>query len=866
MKKSTLKISLPRNSFFVALLCLIGFSGLAQTSISGTVTDTSNEPIPGVNIVVKNTSAGAVTDFDGKYTIEAPEGAEVLVFSYIGYTTLEVPINGRTTIDVVLEEGGFGLEEVVVTSRKQSENLQEVPVSVSAFSVKSLESKGIGNVAQIADYIPNVEIDVTSTFGGSQSVFSPFIRGIGQLDFAITSEPGVGLYVDGVYFGRSVGSIVDLLDVARVEALKGPQGTLFGRNTIGGAISVTTKDPSDTFSAQGQLTTGNFNRLDVKVSVDVPLVEDKLLSSFSVSSVNRDGYVERIPFEGPVNADLANPRGLPFRDVNLDGDQGQLNNDTWRAKFVWRASDNFKATLSADYERVRENQNASTLLEVFNEVNGAPTIVGAYNGCAAGQLPPQICAQIANAPGLDLTGATPFDSRFITGDPFTNFATADAGSRIDAWGGSLTLDWNLSETLDFKSITAIRSLDSQFQEDQDFSPVPFATAGFVMPQDQFTQEFQLIGSSDRFKWVGGLFFFTEDGSVLDQVVLGNGLVQVFGLNLVNNQSYAAFAQGTYNLTDRWSVTAGARLTHEIKELDGRQRDFNSFAVRTSPPGTFPLPDPNDPTLYFPAGVQEQTFTEPTFRLGTEYKFADNIFGYGYFAQGFKSGGWTTRVTAPVTEAPTFAPENANTFEVGFKTDFAQNTFRLNVSAFLTDYQNIQITVQRGISPFTENVAEAEIKGIELETQWRPSENLLLTGNFGWIDASYTNVADPNAIVNENSSFVNTPEFSGNVSLDYTIPLGQSKGRLLFHIDAVGKSEIFNDAENTAVLRQDGITLLNSSLSLESEDRRWKLSLGGTNITNETYVVGGFTNPGVGNTFGIYARPAEFNAGVTYRIF
>lgn len=850
---------------FLFLFLLVFTINAQESTIKGNVSDTQNNPLPGVNVGVKDQTHGVITDFDGNYEIIVNDEAKILIFSYLGFKTKEIEINGQSTIKIILETESFGLDEVVVNSRKQSENVQEVPISVSAFSAKALETKGISNVSQIGDYIPNVEIDVTAPFSGSQSILSPYIRGIGQVDFAITYEPAVGLYVDGVYFGRTVGSVIDLLDVARVEALKGPQGTLFGRNTIGGAINITTKDPSRTFSANGQITTGSYNRLDTKVSVDIPLIDDKLLSSVSVSSINRDGHVERLPYNGPANADLANPRLGVFSDVNNDGDQGNQNNDTWRAKLKWIGSDKFKATFSADYERVRENQNASKILAMFNDVGGAPTIVGAYNACAAGLLPPELCNAIANAPGLELIGATPYDERFITDDPFTNYATADAGTKIDTWGTALTLEWELSDNVDFKSISSYRNLKSQFAEDQDFSPLDFGTAGFIMPQKQFTQEFQFVGNSDKLKWIGGLYYFSEDGSVTDQVILGRGLVQIYGQNFVKNKSYAGFAQATYKLTEKWSVTAGARYTYEKKELDGRQRDLNSFALLTGvvSPTDFPT---SDLTLYYPPGVNKQTFSEPTFRLGTEYKFSESVFAYGYFAQGFKSGGWTTRVTTPVLVAPTFAPEKANTYEIGLKTDLANNTVRFNVSAFYTDYQDLQITVQRGITPFVENAAQAEIKGLEVDAQWRASENVLLSGNLGFIDASYKSITDPNAVISEDFSFINTPDFSSSVAADITFPLGEDKARLLFHIDMVNKSEVYNDVENTAILRQPGLTLLNTSLSLEGPNRDWKVTLGGSNITNEAYLVGGYNNPGVGIIYGTYARPAEFNLGVSYKFF
>ena len=844
---------------FFALSIFVQAQG---TKINGMVVDADNEPVIGGTVLVKDQASGTSTDIDGKFELKVNEQATVLVFSYVGLQTVEVPINGQTTINVTLPNESLGLDEVVVTARKKSENLQVVPISVAAFSAKSLKSRGIGNVSQIGDFIPNVEIDVNAPFSGSQSVLSPFIRGIGQVDFAITYEPAVGLYVDGVYYGRTVGSVIDMLDVERVEALKGPQGTLFGRNTIGGAINITTKRPSLFFSTNAEITTGSYNRLDTKVSVDIPLVKEKLLTSFSVSSVNRGGYMKRLPFTGEHNGDLATPGDEIFSDVDLDQDQGNQNNDTWRAKVLWIGSDNFEATLTADYARVRENQNASKIIDIFGEFNGGPTIVGAYNACAGGFLPPELCNDIAGAPGLELIGRTPFDERFITKDPFTNYATADAGSKIDSWGTALTLDWDITENIELKSITSYRNLKSQFAEDQDFAPISFGRAGFIMPQEQFTQELQLTGITDKLKWIGGLYHFREDGSVTDQVVLGNGLVQIYGQNFIENQSYAAFAQATYNFTDKWSITGGLRYTNEKKTLDGRQRDLNSFVLKTGgvTPDDFPT---SDLTLYYPEGVNEQTFSVPTFRIGTEYKFSEKAFAYGFMAQGFKSGGWTTRVTTPVKVAPTFEPEKANTYEVGLKTNLADYKFRFNLAAFYTDYQDLQVTVQRGITPFVENAAAAEIKGLEVDVMWRATPGLILSGNFGYIDAKYKEITDENALISEDSKFLNTPDFSSSVALDYTVPLGKGKEKVIFHVDVNNKGEIYNDVENTPLLRQPGLTLLNASVSLESRKENWRITLGGSNLTNETYIVGGYSNPGVGITYATYARPAEFNLGISF---
>ncbi len=670
---------------WIVLLCLPLVS-FAQNTINGTITDTDNTPLWGVNVIVKEAiTNGTDTDENGQYNLILDKEAKTLIFSFVGFKTQEVIINNQNNIDIVLIEESTTLDQVVVTSRKTIENVQKVPIAVSPFSAKMLKDRGISNVGQLADYVPNVEIDVNTAFGGSQSVLSPFIRGIGQNDFAITYEPAVGLYVDGVYYGRGVGSVVDMLDVDRIEVLKGPQGTLFGRNTIAGAINVTTKEPGKKFELQGQLNTGSFNRFDSRITANIPLIEDQLYSSISFSSVNRDGYVKRIPYKGVLSEkDGQNIGSLlgngQYTNVGNSDNLGNQNNDTWRAKFLWKASDKFKVTLNSDYVRVRENESPGSLVAVEGDTTPGPpdqnsNLVEVYNFLT------QIPSTVAGLPENSLTGRTPYDERFLTGDPFTTYGTSEGGSRIDVWGLGLTLDYKLSDHLTLKSISSYRNLESAFAQDGDHSPLSWASYGFKMPQKQFTQEFQLSGKSDKLKWIAGLYHFQEDGSVLDEVYLGLGIVQVYGLNIIKNKTYAAFAQATYNLTDKWSVTGGARFTNEQKFLDGRQRNYNYDPTR---PGNENIPVANDPTLLYPPGGHNQEFNVPTFRIGTEYQITDDIFTYGYFAQGFKSGGWTTRVTVATQEAPTFEPERANTYELGVKSEFADNKLRLNLAGFYTD--------------------------------------------------------------------------------------------------------------------------------------------------------------------------------------
>lgn len=889
--------------FPLLILAFFSVQLSAQTILTGNVTDSADgEALIGATIVAEGTTTGTVTDLAGDFSLDIPNGTEAVVISYTGYESQRIVLDGRSNINVALEQSSIGLEEITVTARKAIENVQEVPLAVAAFSLKMLEDRGVGNVGQLADYVPNVEIDVSTAFGGSQSLLSPFIRGIGQNDFAITFEPAVGLYVDGVYYGRGVGSVIDMLDVERIEVLKGPQGTLFGRNTIAGAINVTTVQPDSEFGVQAQVNTGSYNRMDTRISINAPIIEDKLLSTFSMATNDRDGFVQRIPFPGelsPLDRSVQNTvANGTYSTVGNGNDQGNFNNQTLRGKLFLDASENFKVTLVADYVRIRENESAGTQIAVdasdpSNLVStyNLGTIINAENEEAIlgsiptpSGLPPflepvfyQLLFNFSEINGFDnaypLLGRTPFDDRFVTGDPFTNYATADAGSRIDVWGGALTFDWDLSESIAFKSISSIRSLRSQFAQDGDYSPLDWSVLKLTMPQDQFTQEFQFVGSSDKLNWTAGLYHFQEDGSILDEVYFGAGLIQVFGLNEVRNKTYAAYAQGSYKLNNQLSITAGARFTNEQKKLNGQQRDLNCYGCLVTPPDAFPT---SDPTRYFPPGpndgFHEQSFNEPTFRFGAEYRISDDIFAYASFAQGFKSGGWTTRLTSPSLTAPAFNPETSNTYEIGVKSEFLANKLRLNLTYFNTAYNEMQVTVFRGVSPTVINAAEAAISGIEADLQWRLSDNVLFVGNLGILDAGYASFdrerleAEGFVLrVNEDSKLLNAADLSFGLGIDIVNTQDFDKGKIGLHIDYNYRSDIANDVENTPMLIQDGFGLLNSYVFFEPAGRKYKLTLGGTNLTDTRYITTGTFNPAVGNAYATYGRPVEWSAGISFKL-
>lgn len=827
--------------------------------------------------------------------------------SYVGKQMTAAAVSFAILVGLATSVNAQIIEEIIVTAQKREQNLQKVPIAITAMTAETIEARAISNVSQIGDYTPNVFMDYTSPFSGSTNVLSPTIRGIGQNDFAFNLEPGVGIYVDGVYYARTLGAVVDLLDLDRIEVLKGPQGTLFGRNTIGGTISVITRRPAEEFAYKAEVTTGRFNRLDVRGSVDMPLVEGKVYSQVSFSVKTRDGYQKRIPFPaaGPFITDTGNFVTASKKNANESGNENSKN---LRVKFLFTPNDRVEATLIFDYTDADEQATPATLLRTFPDAADG-TLVSIYNACLA--LPGAVLDQIpllggtlgsvCNAPRgtalgpgellEPLSGPDPlvprnfdgdptndrlfYNDQFVTGDIDVSYATGSNFSIFESWGATGIIDFIVNDHLSIKSITAYRELSSLFGQDFDGSPIMAGDTSFDQSQKQFSQEVQLSGTSfgDRLDWVLGGYYFHEEGDLTDFVPFAGGIVQVFGLNLFNNDAFAVFTHLNFDVTEKLGLTVGFRYTNEDKTFEGRQRDLNAFPGKTGFPA-FLHPDPNDLTRIYPLGVNKKSFTNTSVRLGIDYDFNEDVFGYFSFSQGFKSGGWTTRLLVPEVDivngapvpgdAPGFDEEEADAFELGIKSRFLDNRVQLNLAVFYTDYSNIQITVQRGISPTFENGGEGEVTGFEGEFQAYLSDNFVLTGSIGILDAKYTKLP-AETVLTLDSKFVNTPDFSAHLGGDYTIPF-RSNGSLTLHADYTHNSRVENDNENNPLFSQPSVDLVNVSAVYEAPSGRWQIALGGHNITNKRYVVSAFQNGpgGAGITSATFSRPSEWF--LTFRLF
>ncbi len=806
-----------------------------------------------------------------------------------------------------------GIQDIVVTAQRRSENVQKVPIAISAFTNDALQERAVQSVAALSGLAPNVTFDAGTPFSGSSSVLAAYVRGIGSNDFAFNIDPGVGVYLDGVYLARSVGANQELGDVERIEVLKGPQGTLFGRNTIGGAISIVTHDPGDSFRFIGDATTGSYKLFQARGTADIPIA-DTLSSSLSFSVKTRNGYFKRKPFPGaqPGTFDVEPSTayaGAGYENTGIGREGGE---EAWslRTKLRWEPSDTMRVTLSGDYSSSKQEQLPNTLLATTpNVASGAfDVFAGSYNCAIAGQStgcgngPPSFvyAYRRAGRAGLfDLpvifgvnadanpdNNRLPYDNRFVTGDKDSSYATGLNFARMQSYGGAGTIEYDLSESLTVKSITAYRELHWRVGMDNDGSPLNMLQISFEMNQKQFSQEFQLLGNAldERLKYVLGAYYFKESGNLHDYVTFAEGLLQVDGNNILSTKNGALFGQLDFKPTDLIGITVGARYTKEKKAFEGFQSDLNGLTYKILngfgvPPcaSLTPIsddcrvaagfPNTNAPLQLYPGGVNRKTFDNFSPKIGVQIYPSDDFMAYASWSKGYKTGGWTTRLSNPLPDAPSFDEEKATTWEIGFKSKLLDRRLQLNFAAFTTNYKGIQLNFQQGVSPTIQNAGDARIKGFEAEAVFAPFRALTLTSSVGYIDAKYTSVL-PGAVVApsviQGGVFVGaelpkTPHWKVNISPRVELDVGSSGAKLILLADWTYTSRMRNDTEGTFLLDRKASDVVNANVTLRLPDDRYSVTVGGTNIFNERFLTTGQAQIAGGQFYGTYNRPAEWYA-------
>jgi iron complex outermembrane receptor protein len=794
------------------------------------------------------------------------------------------------------------LPEVVVTAQKRSENVQRVPIAITAFTAAALKEKAITDVSGLSRLTPNVNLDTASAFGGANEVLSASIRGIGQDDFAMNLEPGVGVYVDGVYYARTTGANVNMLDVDRVEILKGPQGTLFGKNTIGGAISIVTRTPGDVYKVDAEVTGGSFNRRDFQLTADIP-VNDTVLTTITFSSLNRDGYQKREPYPG-LGGYVTDPIGS-FASAGTDtystlGGQGQ---DNIRGKLLWKAAANFTVTATADWTHVDESSTPESLLAPYT---GAGSLGGLYDACVlapaflnvlgpntstvCGPRGPAInsAGQTVGLPGIQNTNRLPWGPQFLTGNPDTTYSTGPDFNHMDVYGLSLTADWKLAPNMELKSITGYRRMNWDVALDTDGSPIDINQDSQKQAQHQISEEIQLNGAAldGRLKYTTGLYYMNEGGFEHDYVTLAAGTLQINGIDTIDTSSYAAYFHADYAVNEKLKLIVGARYSYDHKTITVNQEDTNGFFAKlygcypftsaefaspacTAAPTGLPgggFPVASNPLLFTPAVPYSQDSYVFTPTLGLQYQFTPAMMAYFTYSKGYKDGGWTTRLTNFEDVLPKFGPEKSQTYEVGYKSEWLHRRLQIDVAGFYTDYDGIQLNFQEGLSPTIQNAGDARIMGAELEGHWIIGHGFSIQATAGYTDAEYTSLE---AGLNGNNSCIQpyspcitlgsklpkTPKWKTSLSPQYVMNIGEA--RIRYQLDYTHTASMFNDSFNTSILRRPDTDMLNMSATFIPPGDRYEVVVGGTNVTDQRYLTTGNEDSASGLLYGTYNPPAEW---------
>jgi iron complex outermembrane receptor protein len=700
------------------------------------------------------------------------------------------------------EEDAVTLDAIQVTARKREETLQEVPVAVTAFTPEALDKLNIRDLGDLDAQVPNLTIYAAR---GSSSTVTAYIRGVGQSDPLWGVDPGVGIYLDDVYIARPQGALLDVFDVERVEVLRGPQGTLYGKNTIGGAIKYISRGLSADPEGTVQVTVGNYNQADVKAAVGGSIGDGVLRGRLSVASLSRDGFGENTI----TGQDVSDKEILALR--------GQVG-----------------AYVTEDFNL----QFAFDWLDDQSGVRGARML----------------------APNRFAPTFAPMDDRYDVRNGMPNVNDTSMA------GISATANWRINDDWSFKFVTAKRESDTETNIDFDTLPAKLADVKAFYSDEQVSHELQLnYDGGGRARGVMGLYLF--DGQAGGQV-LNNFFNLLFGdtQGTVYTESLALYGDWTFDINDKLHLDVGARWTDEDKRADVFNRGYSD--------GTYTRPisvvADFDRTINF-------ANLSPKISLG--YQATDDILVYGLATRGFKSGGYNIRAqaTAVPRSAEPFDDEVVDSYEVGAKMSFLDQRLFLNLSAFHNKYEDIQLsvftsydsngdgTLDAFFGDFT-NAGSGTVNGVEVEYQWLPTRNWLVSGNLAFLDAKYDEFIYTGLNIADEQEFTNAPEFSGAINIEYRTELaggGDLSARVgySYQDDVVATTEIVRTG--ALPITQDAYGLVNAGI-IWNTGGPWSFSLQGTNLTDKEYRTTGYNlNAALGVMTGFYGPPRQYSLSARY---
>ncbi len=723
--------------------------------------------------------------------------------------------------------GAETIEEIVVTAQKREQNLQDTPLAISAFSFTDVDERQIDGVRKISQLAPSL------VFNRSGTAANTYMRGVGQDIATVLGEPGVALFVDGVYQGANFSQVASFHDLERVEVLRGPQGTLYGRNTTGGNINMFTKRPSFESGFEASLLYGDYDRVKATVAGQTSLVDDLIAVRGNFVADSNDGYRNN-PYNG---------KDIEERDL-LSG----------AVSMLITPSESIDVLIRGDWF---EQDDDNPVWDYFEIVPGSGLNPMMFGGTAA--------------PGADQVQSE-----------------RDSSYETEHWGVLLDVTWDVSE-LTVKSITAYRESEQIVDYDNDGTDAAFFNTKGGQSSEQFSQEINISGLalSDRLDWIAGVFYFEQDIDILwnfDLPVLQGFFEAVFpdiqngfmpplppgGLgdptrnvfydvrlpsgvgseipfldfsNELEVDSIAAFLQGTYSITDSFRVTAGIRYTEDEKET------LQSLTSNVTPESCMDL-------------RLSETWSETTWRLGADWNVSDNLMLYASASRGFKSGGFNTG-----TCDNAYDPETIDAYEIGLKSSLAGGRGILNLTGYFYDYQDLQTTLFINNASRLENATDTEMLGLEVETMFLLGSGFEIDAQLSWMDSEYKDYVTRNPMTGmvedaSGNKIIRAPDFTASVGLQYTLET-TAAGSISLRYEAAYKDDIYTTAFNDDFAVIESHTVQNVRAIWYINDT-WELQGFIENLGDEDYIENQLAVATVGGVIGSWAPPRTWGLQVRYR--
>ena len=715
-----------------------------------------------------------------------------------------------------------GVNKVVVTARRREETLQDVPVSVTAFSADQLSKTATPDITALALALPNTTMKASRA---TNSTLTAFIRGVGQADPLAGFESGVGIYIDDIYLARPQAAVADIYDVERIEVLRGPQGTLYGRNTIGGAVKYVTRKLAPQTDARLRATVGQYGQKEIVATVSTPVSETARIGG-TFARFKRDGFGKNLT-TGGENYD---------KDVTA-------------------------ARLSAEF-----TPNSNLFIRIAGDVtqddsspkNGHRLIVGRTSG----------------APILNNV----FDTRASL------MKALGQDQEVKAHGVSATIEYTLSNELTFKSITASR-------KDKSYAPIDFDSLAVVdmevpalYTNKQFSQEFNLTYTGERLQGVAGIYYIDANAFNKFDTILGGAVpTSTFTSGDIDTKAWAIYADGSYNVTDAFSVSLGGRYTVDEREAEVLRQIYlgNKGTPGLGNAGAILFRTDTD----LRGGLLQRKDKKFTPRVALNYKMNSDHNVYASYSEGFKGGGFEPRLNMVGTNLPLsvakqgYAPETIETYELGLKSSFNGGRITTNAALFYSDYQDVQIPGSVAIDTngdgrddsfagVTTNAGKAEIKGAELEAIANITPNFMIAGMYSYIDAEYKEYIAAGVNVAGQRTFQNTPKNSANLRFNYDIPLPLAgyNGKLSL-IGSASYKGATAQFETASLLDQESYKLYDASIVWTRADGKVRAGIHGKNLSDKHYKTGGYLFPTLGlegTLTAFYGNPRQVSATLEYR--